>query len=233
MDIILRTTALSKSFKGQMAVNNVSLEIRRNSVYGLLGPNGAGKSTFLKIVAGLLRPDSGVVEFDGHRWSRRDLYKVGALIESPPLYGNLDARENLEVRRTMLGLPNSYVDEALEIVNLTDTGKKRTGKFSMGMKQRLGIAMALLNKPELLILDEPVNGLDPFGIQELRSLIKSLPEKGITVVLSSHILSEVEMTADHIGIIMGGVLGYSGKIKPGQNLEQLFMQIALEAGGKY
>lgn len=232
MDIILRTTALSKSFKGQMAVNNVSLEIRRNSVYGLLGPNGAGKSTFLKIVAGLLRPDSGVVEFDGHIWSRRDLYKVGALIESPPLYGNLDARENLEVRRTMLGLPKSCVDEVLEIVSLTDTGKKRTGKFSMGMKQRLGIAMALLNKPELLILDEPVNGLDPFGIQELRSLIKSLPEKGITVVLSSHILSEVEMTADHIGIIMGGVLGYSGKIKPGQNLEQLFMQIALEAGGE-
>lgn len=226
MDIMLKTTDLCKNFKGQIAVNNVSLEIKKNSVYGLLGPNGAGKSTFLKMVTGMIHPDSGLIEFDGHRWSRNDLKKIGALIESPPLYDNLDARENLEVRTTMLGLSKSRINEVLKIVNLTDTEKKKAGKFSMGMKQRLGIALALLNTPELLILDEPLNGLDPFGIQELRSLIKSFPEKGITVILSSHILSEIEMAADHIGIIVGGVLGYSGKIKFGENLEELFMQVA-------
>lgn len=227
IDTILKTTALCKSFKGHMAVNNVSLEIKKNSVYGLLGPNGAGKSTFLKMITGMLHPDSGTVEFDGHKWSRSDLKKVGALIEAPPLYDNLDARENLEVRTTMLGLPKSCIDEVLETVRLTDTGKKKAGKFSMGMKQRLGIAMALLNNPKLLILDEPANGLDPFGIQQLRELIKSFPEKGITVILSSHILNEVEMIADYIGIITGGVLGYSGKIRSGENLEQLFMQVAV------
>lgn len=231
MDIILKTTALCKSFKGQMAVNNISLEIKRNSVYGILGPNGAGKSTFLKMVAGILTPDSGLIEFNGHRWNRNDLDKIGALIELPPLYNNLDARENLEVRTTMLGLPKSRIDEVLEMVSLTNTGKKKAGKFSMGMKQRLGIAAALLNNPELLILDEPANGLDPLGIQELRELIKSFLEKGITVILSSHILSEVEMAADYIGIIVGGALRYSGMIRSGESLEKLFMQVAGERKG--
>lgn len=129
MDIMLKTTDLCKSFKGQIAVNNVSLEIKKNSVYGLLGPNGAGKSTFLKMVTGMIHPDSGLIEFDGHRWSRNDLKKIGALIESPPLYDNLDARENLEVRTTMLGLPKSRINEVLKIVNLTDTEKKKLGNF--------------------------------------------------------------------------------------------------------
>ena len=225
MDMILKTTDLCKNFKGQMAVNNVSLNIQRNSVYGLLGPNGAGKSTTLKMITGILRPTSGSIEFDGHPWQRSDLTQIGALIEIPPLYENLTAYENLKVRTTMLGLTDNRIDEVLHIVRLTDTGKKRAGQFSLGMKQRLGIAIALLNNPQLLILDEPTNGLDPVGIEELRELICSFPKKGITVILSSHILSEVQQIADHVGIIAGGVLGYENEPRTGENLEQLFMDV--------
>lgn len=225
MDLILKTTGLCKNFKGQTAVNNVSLNIQRNSVYGLLGPNGAGKSTTLKMITGILKPTSGSIEFDGHLWQRSDLAQIGALIETPPLYENLTAYENLKVRTTMLGLPEKRIDEVLHIVRLTDTGRKRAGQFSLGMKQRLGIAIALLNSPQLLILDEPTNGLDPVGIEELRELILSFPAKGITVILSSHILSEVQQLADHVGIIAGGVLGYENKLYSGENLEHLFMDV--------
>ena len=225
MNMILKTKNLCKSFNGQTAVNNISLNIERNSVYGLLGPNGAGKSTTLKMITGILRPTSGSIEFDGHAWKRSDLNHIGALIEMPPLYENLTAYENLKVRTTILGLTDKRIDEVLQIVRLTETGKKRAGQFSLGMKQRLGIAVALLNNPKLLILDEPTNGLDPIGIEELRELIRSFPAKGITVILSSHILSEVQQTADHIGIIAGGVLGYEGKLNANENLEQLFMDV--------
>ena len=225
MDMILKTIDLCKSFSGQMAVNNISLNIEKNSVYGLLGPNGAGKSTTLKMITGILKPTSGSIEFDGHLWKRNDLEHIGALIEMPPLYENLTAYENLKVRTTLLGLDNARINEVLQIVQLTNTGKKRVGQFSLGMKQRLGIAIALLNHPKLLILDEPTNGLDPVGIEELRELIRSFPAKGITVILSSHILSEVQQTADHIGIIAGGILGYEGKLNANENLEQLFMDV--------
>ena len=226
--MILKTTDLCKNFKGQMAVNNVSLNIQRNSVYGLLGPNGAGKSTTLKMITGILKPTSGSIEFDGHSWKRSDLTKIGVLIETPPLYENLTAYENLKVRTTMLGLPDKRINEVLHIVRLTDTGKKRAGQFSLGMKQRLGIAIALLNNPQLLILDEPTNGLDPVGIEELRELIRSFPAKGITVILSSHILSEVQQIADHVGIIAGGVLGYESQLHAGEDLEKLFMEVVRE-----
>lgn len=225
MDMILKTIDLCKSFSGQMAVNNISLNIEKNSVYGLLGPNGAGKSTTLKMITGILKPTSGSIEFDGHLWKRNDLEHIGALIEMPPLYENLTAYENLKVRTTLLGLDNARINEVLQIVQLTNTGRKRVGQFSLGMKQRLGIAIALLNHPKLLILDEPTNGLDPVGIEELRELIRSFSTKGITVILSSHILSEVQQTADHIGIIAGGILGYEGKLNANENLEQLFMDV--------
>lgn len=227
-NLILQTRNLSKTFRGQQAVNNVSLSIQENSVYGLLGPNGAGKSTLLKMLTGMLRPTSGDILFQEKPWSRTDLSHIGALIESPPLYENLTARENLRVRTTLLGLPDSRMDEVLHIVGLTNTGRKRSGQFSMGMKQRLGIAIALLHHPKLLILDEPTNGLDPIGIQELRELIRSFPQQGITVILSSHVLSEVQQIADHIGIIAEGVLAYQEAVTPGENLESLFMQIARE-----
>lgn len=225
MESILRTTDLCKSFRGRRAVDKVSLCIEKNSVYGLLGPNGAGKSTILKMVTGMLQPTAGTIEFDGHRWSRKDLSQIGALIETPPLYDNLTAEENLEVRTTMLGLKKQRIREVLEMVDLTDTGRKRAGQFSLGMRQRLGIALALLNRPKLLILDEPTNGLDPLGVRELRRLIRSFPQQGITVIVSSHILSEVELIADEIGILVDGVLGYSGKPGPKEDLEQLFLQV--------
>ena len=228
-ELILETRNLCKSFGKQKVVQDISLEVRKNSIYGLLGPNGAGKSTTLKMVTGMLRPTSGEILFENQAWSRKSLNDIGALIEAAPLYENLNARENLKVRTTVLGLPNERIDEVLQIVDLNNTGKKKAGQFSMGMKQRLGIAIALLNNPRLLILDEPTNGLDPFGIQELRELIRSFPNQGITVILSSHILSEVEQVVDHIGIISGGILGYQGEIKKGQDLEPLFMDVA----GKY
>mgnify|MGYP000699413548 CR=1 FL=1 len=207
MDMILKTTDLCKKFKGQMAVNNVSLNIERNSVYGLLGPNGAGKSTTLKMITGILRPTSGSIEFDGHPWQRGDLTQIGALIETPPLYENLTAYENLKVRTTMLGLPDNRIDEVLHIVRLTDTGKKRAGQFSLGMKQRLGIANAILHDPKLLILDEPMNGLDPIGIAEMRGfLVKLSREQEKTILISSHILSEIELVADRVGIMDHGAL---------------------------
>lgn len=198
---ILETSLLTKKFKKQIAVNEVSLQIRENSIYGLLEPNGAGKLTILKMFAGMLHKTSGEIIFEGNPWNRNDLSKIGALIETPPLYENLTARENLGVRTLLLGLPDSRINEVLDIVELKNTGNKKSGQFSLGMKQRLGIAIALLNNPKLLILDEPTNGLDPLGIEQLRDLIRSFPKNGITMILSSHILAEVKQISDHIGII--------------------------------
>ncbi len=225
MDMILETADLCKKFKGQIVVNNVDIHIQKNSVYGLLGPNGAGKSTILKMITGILRPTSGKIEFDGHPWSRRDLDNIGALIEAPPLYENLTAYENLKARTLALNLSESRIREVLEIVQLQNTGKKKAGQFSLGMKQRLGIALALLARPKLLILDEPANGLDPIGIWDLRELIRSFPTKGMTVILSSHILSDVELIADHIGILSNGKLGYEGEIHKNLDLERVFMDV--------
>lgn len=225
MKAILKTNHLCKDFKKQKAVNNVSITVRENSIYGLLGPNGAGKSTTLKMITGMLRPTSGKVLFNGHEWNRKDLEQIGALIETPPLYENLSAVENLEVRAKLLNIPKTRIDKVLKMVDLQNTGRKKAGQFSMGMKQRLGIAIALLNSPKLLILDEPTNGLDPIGIQELRSLIRSFPSKGITVILSSHILSEVQLIADDIGIISNGILGYEGQMNKDENLENLFVEV--------
>ena len=225
MEELLRMEGISKSFSGVRVLNRVELTVKQGEVHALLGENGAGKSTTLKMITGILKPTSGSIEFDGHTWKRSDLNHIGTLIEIPPLYENLTAYENLKVRTTILGLTDKRIDEVLQIVRLTETGKKRAGQFSLGMKQRLGIAVALLNNPKLLILDEPTNGLDPIGIEELRELIRSFPAKGITVILSSHILSEVQQTADHIGIIAGGILGYEGKLNANENLEQLFMDV--------
>lgn len=227
-DNILELRDLTKKFKKQKAVDQVSLHVARNSVYGLLGPNGAGKSTALKMITGMLQPTSGSIFFQGHAWRREDLQEIGALIETPPLYDNLTVRENLKVRTILLGLPESRIDEALRMVDLSATGRKKAGQFSLGMRQRLGIALALLNNPKLLILDEPTNGLDPLGIQELRELIRSFPQQGITVILSSHILSEVEQIADQIGIIAEERLGYSGVIDQKEDLESLFMRVIRE-----
>lgn len=231
---ILETRALTKRFgqgaRAQTAVDRVSLHVDEGKVYGLLGPNGAGKSTTLKMITGMLRPTEGELLFGGRPWCRDDLYRIGSLVEQPPLYPNLTARENLRVRTTLLGLPEERIDEVLETVGLADTGAKRTGRFSMGMKQRLGIALALLASPRLLILDEPTNGLDPIGIEELRGIIRSFPRRGITMLLSSHILTEVQHTADAVGIIVGGRLAYEGALREGEDLEALFMEVCRREG---
>lgn len=229
-EYILRTENLSKSFKGHKAVNKVSLAIEEGCIYGLLGPNGAGKSTMLKMITGMLRPTGGKIYFGDHEWCRKDLNQIGALIENPPINENLTAEENLRVHTLQLGLPDERIRQVLDTVDLKNTGKKKAGQFSYGMKQRLGIAAALLGKPRLLILDEPTNGLDPIGIQELRNLIRWFPEQGITVILSSHILSEVQQTADRIGIIAGGVLGYEGDVAREEDLEELFMDVVRRNG---
>lgn len=231
---VLETRGLSKRFgrggSAQTAVDHVSLHVEEGEVYGLLGPNGAGKSTTLKMVTGMLHPSEGQMLFEGRPWRRDDLYRIGSLVEQPPLYQNLTARENLRVRTTLLGLPEERIDEVLGAVGLTDTGTKRAGRFSMGMRQRLGIALALLVHPRLLILDEPTNGLDPIGIEDLRGLIRSFPKQGITVLLSSHILGEVQHTADAVGIIVGGRLAYEDALHKGEDLEALFMNVCRKEG---
>ncbi len=231
-DLILETKGLTKKFQGWYANRDISIHVKRNSICGLLGPNGSGKSTFLKQVTGLLKPTRGEIYFHGRPWTREALKRIGALIESPANYPNLNARENIEIYRLLCELENPRgklnIDELLHNVGLVDAGNKLVKNYSTGMKQRLGLAVALLNSPELLILDEPENGLDPIGIEELRHLISSMPEKGITVILSSHILKEVALVSTHIGILSNGSLRYESKIKPGEDPERIFMDAIRE-----
>ena len=235
---IVKTEGLTKQFGRQHAVRDVNLAISEGCVYGLLGPNGAGKTTVLKMLVGLLRPTSGQIELFGEPWQRKQLAHVGTLIETPGLYNHLTGRENLQVHQRLLRLPEQRIDEVLRIVGLSEVSpRKKTAAYSLGMKQRLGIAIALLNQPKLLIRDEPTNGLDPMGIREMRSLIHSFTEQGITVILSSHFLSEVEQIVQEVGIINRGQLQYQGTLqdlkKQGNekdDLESLFMRYIEESG---
>lgn len=207
---IIETQNLTKSYADFTAVSNVNLHIPKGAVYGFLGPNGAGKSTTMKMFLGLTKPTSGSFTIDGKKYpeARVEILKeVGSFIEAPAFYGNLSGEENLEIVRKILGLPKSSVSEALEIVGLTQFRKRLAKKYSLGMKQRLGLASALIGQPPILILDEPTNGLDPIGIAEVRNFIKNLSvECGKTILISSHILSEISLLADDIGIIDHGVL---------------------------
>jgi ABC-2 type transport system ATP-binding protein len=226
MTFSIETKQLTKSFKGIQVLKSVSVQIPKGCVYGLLGPNGAGKSTLLKALTGVLIPDSGEILYQGVPWKPKDLQNIGAMIEGPAIYPNLTASENLKVLATLLDVRKERIEEVLRIVNLQETGSKIVKHFSLGMKQRLGLAMTLLNEPKLLILDEPTNGLDPIGIQELRELIRDFSDQGITVILSSHILSEVQQVADKVGIICNGRLSYEGMNSQKQeDLEQLFLEI--------
>ena len=210
--MVAETINLGKRFGKHRAVQSLDVRVEKGSVYGLLGPNGAGKTTLLKLLVGLLRPTEGEVLLFGERWQRGNLRRVGALIETPALYGHLTGGENLEVHRRLLGLPKKRIDEVLETVDLLDARGKKVSAYSLGMKQRLGIAVALIGDPELLILDEPTNGLDPQGIRGMRDLIRSFSGRGITVIVSSHILSEVTHIVSHVGIIGNGELRYQGTL---------------------
>ena len=216
MDYIITTKQLTKKYKSFVAVNNVSLNIRKGSIYGFLGPNGAGKSTTMKMLLGLTAPTKGSFTIDGKQFPDDRLFilkEVGSFIESPSFYANLTGKENLDIIRRILGLSKSSVTDALELVGLSEFGGRLAKKYSLGMKQRLGLAGALLGRPPILILDEPTNGLDPSGIHEIRNLIKSLPSLyDCTVLLSSHMLSEIELMADDIGILNHGHLLFEGSL---------------------
>ena len=214
---IISTSHLSKKYGSVLRVSDLDLRVPEGCIYGFLGPNGAGKSTTLKMILGLVRPTAGDIAVFGEPMTRRNrlaiLKQVGSLIESPSYYGHLSGEENLRIVQTMRGVPEKNIREVLEIVRLTDAKDKRAAHYSLGMKQRLGLAAALLGYPRLLILDEPTNGLDPAGIQEMRELIKELPQRfGMTVVVSSHLLSEIDQMADHVGIIREGELVFQDSL---------------------
>lgn len=214
---IISTSHLSKKYGSVLRVSDLDLRVPEGCIYGFLGPNGAGKSTTLKMILGLVRPTVGDIAVFGEPMMRRNrlaiLKQVGSLIESPSYYGHLSGEENLRIVQTMRGVPEKNIREVLEIVRLTDAKDKRAAHYSLGMKQRLGLAAALLGYPRLLILDEPTNGLDPAGIQEMRELIKELPQRfGMTVVVSSHLLAEIDQMADHVGIIREGELVFQDSL---------------------
>jgi ABC-2 type transport system ATP-binding protein len=219
---VITTTGLIRRFGDLTAVDRLDLDVPEGSIYGFLGPNGAGKTTTIRMLLGLLRPDAGEVRLFGRplrragpasRTRRSLLAQVGAMVEAPSLYPHLTGRENLEVTRRLVGNERDSIAHALEIVRLEEAADRLVRGYSTGMRQRLGLALTLLRGPRLLILDEPTNGLDPAGIQEMRALIRRLPaEWGATVFLSSHLLAEVEQVATHVGILRQGRLVYQGAL---------------------
>ncbi len=221
----LETKDLTYRFSSdEIALDHINLQVNEGSIYGFLGPNGAGKTTTLRLILGLLKKQQGDISIFGKPFAsnRVDiLKKIGSLIESPSIYGHLTARENLLVLQKVQQCPKSRIGKVLELVGLSHTGTKKAGQFSLGMKQRLSIAMALLHDPTLLILDEPTNGLDPNGILEVRELLKRLnQEKSITIVISSHLLAEIEKLVTHIGIINKGKMLFQGTLEALKNKQQ-------------
>lgn len=212
----IRTRGLTRQFPGGFGVRDLDLNVPAGSIYGFLGPNGAGKTTTIRLLLDLLRPQSGSISLFGRpldRATRQALGLVGALVESPSLYGHLSGRDNLEVTRRLLGLPRERIDAVLERVGLLDSAGRKVRDYSLGMRQRLAIALALIGEPRLLILDEPGNGLDPSGIQDMRQLLRSLAAEGITIFVSSHLLSEIELVATHVGVLHGGQLRFEGRLE--------------------
>ncbi len=218
MKYMIETSALSKQYGDKYPVKNLNLNIRPGCVYGFLGPNGAGKSTTMKMLLGLVKPTAGEIRIFGKEAGGRNrielLKRTGSLIEAPSYYGHLNGRENLQIVQTLKNVPREEIDEVLRIVRLEEQQKKKVREYSLGMKQRLGLAAALLGRPKLLLLDEPTNGLDPAGIQEMRELISDLPKHyGMTVMVSSHLLSEIDQMASDVGIIDRGKLIYQGSLQ--------------------
>lgn len=215
---IIATRGLCKRYGDAMRVDHLNLTVPEGCIYGFLGPNGAGKSTTLKMILGLVRPTAGTISVLGKKLDAKNrlsvLRQVGSLIESPSYYGHLTGEENLRIVQTLRGVPEKNIRAVLQIVRLEEHQHKRVAHYSLGMKQRLGLAAALLGYPRLLILDEPTNGLDPAGIQEMRELIRQLPERfGMTVVVSSHLLSEIDQMADTVGIIRDGELVFQDTLE--------------------
>ncbi len=230
--MVISTEGLSFNFGNQQVVKSLSLQVPKGSIYGFLGPNGAGKTTTIKLLLNLLKTDQGSIHiFDKELQSNRVaiLSEIGSLIEQPAIYLHLSGKENLMNRALLLRVSEQRVDEMLALVHLKDAAHKKAGKYSLGMKQRLGIALALLSDPQLLILDEPTNGLDPNGIIEVRELlIRLVTQHNKTVFISSHLLAEVERMATHVGIIDKGELLFQGSIKDLEAISQPQVQVELE-----
>ena len=217
MQTVIETKALCKQYGPHTAVDHVELHVPQGCVYGFIGPNGAGKSTTMKMLLGLIHPTAGRVRLLGQELTEKSrlplLRQTGSLIESPAGYLHLTAQENLEIVADLKGVPHKDIGRVLDIVHLTQDRNRRVGQYSLGMKQRLGIAMALLGSPKLLILDEPTNGLDPAGIQEMRTLIRNMPAAtGATVLISSHLLGEMEQMVEQVGIIDHGHILFEGPL---------------------
>lgn len=226
---IVETEDLTKTYGAVNSVNQLQMQVGKGEIYGFLGPNGAGKTTTIRMLLGLIKPTTGNIKVFNRdlKTNRIDILReVGSLVESPSYYGHLTGHENLEVIRQMLQVPKKSIDEVLRIVRLEKQKDKLVKQYSLGMKQRLGIAMALLGNPKLLILDEPTNGLDPAGIQEIRELIKQLPKQyDMTVVISSHLLNEMDQIATQVGIINSGQLIFQDKIEVLRKKSQASMKI--------
>lgn len=218
MKTAIETFSLTKKYQQSCAVDALNMKVPTGSIYGFLGPNGAGKSTTMKLILGLAKPSGGSVKLLDCAVNEKNrlaiLSKTGSLIESPSYYGHLTGRENLQIVALLKGVQEKEIDEVLHIVRMENQQKKKVSQYSLGMKQRLGLACALLGKPEVLLLDEPTNGLDPAGIQEMRELICSLPSKyGMTVLVSSHLLSEIDQMANYAGIIDHGKMIFQGSLE--------------------
>ncbi|MCX8129510.1 MAG: ABC transporter ATP-binding protein [Clostridia bacterium] len=223
---------LSKSYKGIRAVDNLSLCVPEGKIYGFLGKNGAGKTTTIRMIMGLIRPDGGEITVFGRNaredriWASRN---IGGIVETPGFYENLTARDNLEITTQLYGVDKKRIEEVLKIVELTDVGNKKAKNFSLGMKQRLGIANALIHSPKILILDEPTNGLDPAGIKDTRDFLRNLSEKnGITILISSHILSEIQLLADYVGIIDKGRLIEESDVQSIKSADQSCLMVEVD-----
>ncbi|MCI9078562.1 MAG: ATP-binding cassette domain-containing protein [Lachnospiraceae bacterium] len=232
MPYILQTNKLTKTIGGKNLVTNVSMHVEKGGIYGFLGPNGAGKTTVMKMITNLWKPTEGSIELFGQKLTPNSyevLKRMGSIIEFPTFYDHLSGKENLVLHCEYMGYYNpGSIDNALEMLNLASAGKKPVREFSLGMKQRLGIARAILSKPELLILDEPANGLDPAGMKQIRDLLEMLcTEYGITVILSSHILSEVESIADTIGVISHGVLKKEVTMKEISEMSLAYIELSV------
>jgi ABC-type multidrug transport system ATPase subunit len=229
--MVIKTEGLSFSFGAQQVVKSLSLQVPAGSIYGFLGPNGAGKTTTIKMLLNLLKTGEGSIHIFGQELQSNRisiLSQIGSLIEQPAIYHHLTGKENLMNRALLLQVSEQRVDEMLKLVQLTNAASKKAGQYSLGMKQRLGIALALLSDPKLLILDEPTNGLDPNGIIEMRELMLRLVAGGKTVFISSHLLAEIEKMATHVGIINNGQLMFQGTIHELQNINQPMIRIEVD-----
>ncbi len=229
--------ALNHQFDKQNKIlHNLNVSVPKGSIYGFLGPNGAGKTTTLRLVLGLLKSQNGSINVFGKDMKSNrieNLKKIGSLIEMPSLYGHLTARENLEIYRKIFSLDKSRIEELLTVVDLAKTGKKKVKGFSLGMKQRLSIAVALLHSPDLLVLDEPTNGLDPNGIIDMRNLLRKLNEEnGTTILISSHLLAEIERIATHVGIIHKGKMLFEGTLNELQTMKNEPVGVYFETANK-